>query len=187
LDWEDYGSNTMSVSQAKEWITQVETALGRPNECVICSGNTAKEMLDGADAFFGSRRLWLAQYGSTPQPQESWDSYWLWQFTDGIYGPSPHSIDGVGPCELVRRYAGRAGRTMGDWIGGTWTSSAEDAASTAAEGRRRQCQRTQWRDRAGHRERSALQAIPSSGLKLLDTRCLLVQRIAPCMCQCLEK
>ena len=33
LDWEDYGSNTMSVSQAKEWVTQVETALGRSNEC----------------------------------------------------------------------------------------------------------------------------------------------------------
>jgi GH25 family lysozyme M1 (1,4-beta-N-acetylmuramidase) len=122
LDWEDYGSNTMSVSQAKEWITQVETALGRPNECVIYSGNTAKEMLDGADEFFGSRRLWLAQYGSTPQPQESWDSYWLWQFTDGVYGPSPiASMASVPRFQLVRRYAGRAGRTIGDWIGGTWT------------------------------------------------------------------
>ena len=118
LDWEDYGSNTMSVSQAKEWITQVETALGRPNECVIYSGNTAKEMLDGADAFFGGRRLWLAQYGSTPQLQESWDSYWLWQFTDGVYGPSPHSIDGVGPCD-INSFAGTPEELVEQWATGS--------------------------------------------------------------------
>src|SRR5215510_6394485 len=65
LDWEDYGSNTMSAANVKEWITKVETALNRPGECVIYSGNTAKELIHGRDEFFGARRLWLAQYGST--------------------------------------------------------------------------------------------------------------------------
>src|SRR5262249_14211148 len=52
------------------------------------------------DPFFGARRLWLAQYSSTPSWQESWSTYWLWQFTDGVYGPQPHSIDGIGPCDI---------------------------------------------------------------------------------------
>src|SRR4029077_10918936 len=30
LDWEDNSGNKMSLSQAKDWITQVETQLGRP-------------------------------------------------------------------------------------------------------------------------------------------------------------
>jgi lysozyme len=83
LDWEDYGDNTMSVKQAKQWITIVERALNRPGECVIYSGNTVKELLGNTvDPFFGSRRLWLAQYGSMPVVQASWSTYWLWQYTD---------------------------------------------------------------------------------------------------------
>ena len=118
LDWEDNGGNTMSASQAKDWITQVETALGRPGECVIYSGNTAKELIHGNDPFFGSRRLWLAQYSSTPSWQQSWDTYWLWQYTDGQYGPQPHSIDGVGPCD-INSYAGTAEQLAAEWATGS--------------------------------------------------------------------
>lgn len=103
LDWEDNpsGNGRMTVEQAEEWIDRVEAALGRPGQCVIYSGNTAKELLgDSVNGFFGARRLWLCQYGSTPSWQKSWDKPWLWQFTDGVYGPEPHAIDGVGPCDI---------------------------------------------------------------------------------------
>src|SRR5262245_37119571 len=83
LDWEDNGGDTMSLANAKEWIKQVENQLGREGQCVLYAGNTAKEALgDSVDTFLGARRLWLCQYGSTPSWQKSWDSYWLWQFTD---------------------------------------------------------------------------------------------------------
>jgi lysozyme len=117
LDWEDNGSNTMSADQARQWITQVETALGRPGQCVIYSGSTAKELIAGSDAFFGSRRLWLAQYGITPQPQQSWATYWLWQFTDGQVGPSPHAVDGVGPCD-INSYGGSPNQLSAEWASG---------------------------------------------------------------------
>jgi lysozyme len=101
LDWEDNGGNVMSASNAKTWITEVEKQLGRTEQCVIYSGNTAKEKISGKDAFFGARRLWLCQYCSgTPTWQQSWDNYWLWQFTDGESGPSPHSINGIGHCDI---------------------------------------------------------------------------------------
>lgn len=118
LDWEDYGSNTMSVDQAKEWISKVERALGRPGECVIYGGNTLRENIDGVDDFFGSRRLWHCQYGNNPDIQESWSSYWLWQFTDGIYGPSPHSIDGVGPCD-INSFLGSKAELIAQWASGS--------------------------------------------------------------------
>ena len=117
LDWEDYGSNTMSADQAKRWITQVENALDRPGQCLIYSGNTAKELIDGNDPFFGSRRLWLAQYSTTPQPQQSWVTYWLWQFTDGQVGPSPHTVDGVGPCD-INSYAESSDQLRAEWASG---------------------------------------------------------------------
>jgi lysozyme len=118
LDWEDNGGDTMSADDAKEWISKVEAALGRPGECVIYSGNTAKELIDGRDPFFGARRLWLAQYGSEWETQESWSAPWLWQYTDGVYGPTPHSISGIGPCD-INSYDGPAKQLIEQWASGS--------------------------------------------------------------------
>lgn len=118
LDWEDYGDNTMSLGNVKTWIREVEDALRRPGECVLYSGNTAKEALgDGIDEFLGSRRLWLCQYGSNPVWQRSWDEPWLWQFTDGQVGPQPHTIDGIGPCD-INSYDGDAEDLIAEWATG---------------------------------------------------------------------
>jgi lysozyme len=119
LDWEDNGGNVMSLDDVKHWISGVETRLGRPGECVLYSGNTAKEALgDSVDAFLGARRLWLCQYGSTPTWQKSWKSPWLWQFTDGQNGPTPHSVDGAGPCD-INSYADTAEQLASEWATGT--------------------------------------------------------------------
>ena len=42
--------------------------------------------------------------GKTPrrQPnkiQQTWPAWTLWQYTDGVAGPGPHSVDGIGPCD----------------------------------------------------------------------------------------
>jgi len=119
LDWEDYGDNTMSLSAVKEWISEVERQLDREGECVLYSGNTAKEALGNTvDTFMGDRRLWLCQYGSTPKWQKSWDNYWLWQFTDGISGPTPHSIPGIGPCD-INSYDRGADQLIAEWATGS--------------------------------------------------------------------
>jgi len=118
LDWEDNpGGTKMSASQAKDWITQVEDALGRPGECVVYGGNTLKENLDSGDTFFGDRRLWLCQYGTNPTLPDAWEECWLWQYTDGVYGPSPHEIDGIGPCD-INSYDGSAEQLAAEWASG---------------------------------------------------------------------
>jgi lysozyme len=125
LDWEDNLSNTMTADGVKDWITKVEAMLGRPGECVIYSGNTAKELIDGNDPFFGARRLWLCQYGDTPECQESWPTYWLWQFTDGNDGPTPHTIDGIGPCD-INSYAGAKSQLIAEWASGSGQPAPDD-------------------------------------------------------------
>ena len=58
LDWEDNADKTMSKAKAREWIEIVESALGRPGQCVIYSGSTAKERLGSkADAFWRASSL----------------------------------------------------------------------------------------------------------------------------------
>lgn len=121
LDWEDNpsGNGRMSVDNVKIWIREVERQLGREGQCVIYSGNTAKEQIEGKDSFFGERRLWLAHYSTTPAWQKSWVSFWLWQFTDGEYGPQPHTIDGVGPCDVNSYNDGNAERLIAEWATGS--------------------------------------------------------------------
>jgi lysozyme len=117
LDWEDNGGDSMDVDDVVRWIDAVETRLGRPGECVLYGGNTIKENANG-NSFLTQRRLWLCQYGSEVVLPEGWDRYWLWQYTDGVYGPSPHAIDGIGPCD-INSYDGSADQLIAEWATGS--------------------------------------------------------------------
>lgn len=93
LDWEDNSSN-MSVEQACEFLQLLDDNLGR--KAVLYSGNRAKDLLGNTkNAFLGSHRLWLAQYGPVPHVQASWANWWLWQYDDGTRHLSK-AIPGVG-------------------------------------------------------------------------------------------
>jgi len=118
LDWEPYGSNTMSTANARAWIEKVEQRLNRPGQVVIYSGNLAKEQLDSGDTFFGERRLWLAQYGSTPKVEPPWSSYWLWQYSDGQAGPSPKGCPGVEDPVDTNSYPGTPEQLRAEWASG---------------------------------------------------------------------
>jgi lysozyme len=118
LDWEDYNNVTMSIEQAKAFISILEDKLGRPNECVLYSGNKAKEALGPtADPWWGNHRLWLAYYGPNPTTQTSWSSAWLWQYTDGAVGPEPHSIPGIGACD-ISSFTGTPDQLKSEWASG---------------------------------------------------------------------
>jgi lysozyme len=94
LDFEDTPGNQMSLDQAREFMTLVAEKLGR--KPVLYSGHLIKERLGKkTDAFFGSHRLWLAQYGQNPDVQKSWKSYWLWQYADKKTGLKPNEVPGL--------------------------------------------------------------------------------------------
>jgi lysozyme len=46
--------------------------------------------------------LWWARYAPTPKgiPTDIWPTWTLWQYTDGINGNQPHTVDGIdGACD----------------------------------------------------------------------------------------
>ncbi len=117
LDWED---KRVTQDQAREWLTRIEEKVGR--KPVIYSGNVAKELLGiKKDVFFGSHRLWLAQYGSSPSVQKSWDDFWIWQFSGDGNGPLPHSVPGIAipgnPGIDINHYAGTKAQLIKEWSG----------------------------------------------------------------------
>jgi GH25 family lysozyme M1 (1,4-beta-N-acetylmuramidase) len=99
LDWEDVPhQGAPNAAAARTFLERIEEKLGR--KAVIYSGNVAKEEIDGADAYFGSHRLWLCQYGPASRVQPSWQRPWLWQNNGDSYGPGPHAIPGIkGLCD----------------------------------------------------------------------------------------
>lgn len=118
LDLEDYGDNSMNLAEARQWVEAVEAKLGRLNQCVVYSGNTLKEMLgDKNDPFWGARRLWLAQYGNKPEVQKSWDTYWLWQYSDGEFGPEPHDVKGCNDAVDSNHFDGLPEDLLLQWSG----------------------------------------------------------------------
>jgi GH25 family lysozyme M1 (1,4-beta-N-acetylmuramidase) len=94
LDFEPYSGDQMTLDQARQFLTLLGQQLGRLP--VLYSGSLIKQDLGTTvDSFFGSHRLWLADYSSMPTLQASWSQYWLWQYTDSTTGLTPNSVDGI--------------------------------------------------------------------------------------------
>jgi lysozyme len=45
-------------------------------------------------------RLWVSGYTGSPPQVNGFGSWTLWQYTDGRYGPQPHSVPGIGACDI---------------------------------------------------------------------------------------
>lgn len=112
----DFEQNTqgasMTLDQADDFVTAVQRQSGRWP--VFYTGS----------AYFGTRKdallancpLWLAQYGSATKVPANWSAWMLWQYTDGVNGPDPHSVDGVGKCDRDQ-FNGTMDELMAFWPG----------------------------------------------------------------------
>ena len=100
LDYEPNGNLTMTIDQAKAFVLRVKQVTGKfPG---LYSGSLIKQQLgaEPLDLVLSQCFLWIAQYASIPSniPQ-TWPQWTLWQYTDGVAGPPPHTVDGIGPCD----------------------------------------------------------------------------------------
>lgn len=117
LDWED---DDVDRDDAAEFLTLVEEETGQ--KPAIYSGHTCKEELGSQnDTFFGSHRLWLAQYSSEPVCQVSWDEPWLWQYSGDGTGPTPHGVPGITTggmdhCDM-NHYGYTRDQLVSEWAG----------------------------------------------------------------------
>jgi hypothetical protein len=133
----DYEVDSVSLDDAREFIEAVERKVGR--SVVVYSGNTIKEKLGNtADPWWGARRLWLAQYSTSPVVQRSWAKYWLWQFTGDGAGPPPHEVPGIeieGGLD-ISHWDGTENELRAQWAGAAAreVSSEAGALTTRAGG-----------------------------------------------------
>lgn len=87
-------SNTMTLDQAREFLTLVGQKLNR--KPVLYSGGLIKDLLGNqVDAFFGSHRLWLAEFNKEPTLPASWTKLWLWQYAGDGQGRDPKTVPGI--------------------------------------------------------------------------------------------
>ncbi|MEI9991846.1 MAG: glycoside hydrolase family 25 protein [Rhizomicrobium sp.] len=92
-------AQTMSLPQAKQFLKAIEAKLGR--KAVLYGGSYLKSKLGTTvDPYLAQHRLWWAQYGNAALIPPTWKSYWLWQYTDGHNGPTPHAAPGLGSPDI---------------------------------------------------------------------------------------
>lgn len=91
----------MTLAQAREFVQEVNRQLGRYP--FLYGGHFLKEQLGNqSDPILAKCPLWLAQYakeGEKPTWPKNWDTWTLWQYTDGKAGAQPHTVTGIGRCD----------------------------------------------------------------------------------------
>ena len=108
LDHEPNNGNELDLAGAQAFLESGRDQLAR--KLVLYSGNLIKEQLgDTENEFFGSHRLWLAQYGPAPHPQVSWDKAWLWQYSES------GTIDGASGKLDLNSYNGSDDELISEW------------------------------------------------------------------------
>ena len=98
----------MTLVEARAFVTHLQDVTGRwPG---LYSGHYIKALLGTeTDPVLGNCWFWLAQYGPTAVVPVTWDTWTLWQYTDGAVGPEPHSVPGIGRCDRDRFNGSEAG------------------------------------------------------------------------------
>jgi len=108
---------SMSLEEARAFVIHVNEAVGRfPG---LYSGHYIKELLGvNTDPILANCWFWLAQYGPTAVVPPNWETWTMWQYTDGAVGPEPHSVAGIGRCNRDK-FNGDADGLRQLWTGGT--------------------------------------------------------------------
>jgi len=92
---------SMTLEEARAFVTHVNGEIGRfPG---LYAGHFLKEILGARkDAVLANCWFWLAQYGPTAVVPVNWETWTMWQYTDGAVGPEPHKVAGIGRCDRDR-------------------------------------------------------------------------------------
>ena len=99
LDFESIlGGPCMTLEVEREFLSLVYDQTGKwPG---LYAGHYLKELLGtGTDTILAKSWFWLAQYGPTAVVPPNWDTWTMWQYTDGAVGPGPYKVAGIGRCD----------------------------------------------------------------------------------------
>ena len=109
LDFEPNPSGpSMNLEEARAFVLHVNEQTGRfPG---LYSGHFIKQLLGNhKDDVLAQCWFWLAQYGPTAVVPANWQTFTMWQYTDGAMGPEPHKVAGIGRCDRDKFNGDEAG------------------------------------------------------------------------------
>ncbi|WP_176060953.1 glycoside hydrolase family 25 protein [Paraburkholderia sp. BCC1876] len=93
---------TMTLDQARGFVLTIYDAVGR-YPLLYSNHFLSAQLVGKSDAVLSNCPLWFAEYMLSPTGKPSvpvgWNSWTLWQYTDGEVGQLPHTVLGVGPCD----------------------------------------------------------------------------------------
>jgi lysozyme len=123
---------SMTLNEARAFVTHIGTILGRPPG--LYAGHYVKELLGtNSDPVLRTCWFWLSQYGPTPVVPPNWNTWTMWQYTDGALGPEPHQVPGIGRCDRDQ-FNGDLDALKTLWgVAANKASSSAIAAATAPE------------------------------------------------------
>lgn len=105
---------SVSAQGALAILKACEDRLGR--RPVLYTGSYMYDLFGKTPApDFAPYRLWWARYAAQPQVHPTWANYWLWQYTDGMHGPTPRNVPGIGYVDCSH-FAGTAAQLKAGWV-----------------------------------------------------------------------
>jgi len=105
---------SMNLEEARAFVLHVKEQTGRfPG---LYSGHFIKQLLgNNKDDVLGQCWFWLAQYATTAVVPANWETWTMWQYTDGAFGPMPHEVNGIGLCDRDK-FNGTEGQLKKLWL-----------------------------------------------------------------------
>lgn len=101
LDFEPNGeSGTMTRSEAERFVTLVNEKTGRFPGLYSGQSFIREKVGNNTSTVLKNCFLWIARYSSQfPVVPPAWNTFTLWQYTDGNAGDQPHQVPGIGRCD----------------------------------------------------------------------------------------
>ena len=101
LDFEPNGVfGTMTLAEAESFVSAVKDQTGRFPGLYSGESFLREKVGSNTATILKNCFLWVAKFSSdTPKVPTAWQTFTLWQYTDGNAGSQPHQVPGIGRCD----------------------------------------------------------------------------------------
>jgi len=119
LDFEPNSKEgTMTLKEAEDFVTLVQQKTGRLPGLYSGQSFLTEVLGKNTATVLAKCWLWIARYASTiPAVPPAWQTFTLWQYTDGNAGMQPHQASGIGRCDR-NKFKGDENALRQFWRGG---------------------------------------------------------------------
>ena len=101
---------TMTLAEAESFVDKVNTQVGRFPGVYSGQAFLRAQLGNRTNTVLKNCFLWIARYSSQlPQVPAAFQTFTLWQYTDGSAGLQPHQVPGIGRCDRDKFNGDEAG------------------------------------------------------------------------------